>query len=179
MVVEIASRYLNLTEVKSNQEWDLVSTPGKDWQAQEFKDGIISIGGHQDGWAYCMSSSKFWYIAALRQLQTPENIVQEYNKLLNVSVVKSYTNCLKAGKIVKPPSIGSIFFMQKGNSGFGHAGICTSEGNPFSTIEANTSANPTSADQDREGQGIFTKKRKLNFSKTSGLYLLGFLPPIS
>jgi hypothetical protein len=70
--------------------------------------------------------------------------------------------------------------MQKGTTATGHAGIVVGcDGKSLATLEANTSPGKAiSAEADRNGDGVYKKIRTLDFTKSSGLHLLGFLHPI-
>lgn len=66
---------------------------------------------------------------------------------------------------VKVPQAGDIFIMDFGK-GTGHTGIVTKVvGTKVYTIEGNTSSQPGSAVQDREGNGVFERAREISSIK--------------
>jgi hypothetical protein len=134
--------------------------------------------GWRTGLPYCMAWSEAIWRMAYSNIDAPSDIISDFSSKLNPSVMSSFANF--KGRISKDPVPGSIFFMQKGKSANGHAGIVVAcDGNNIATIEGNTSAGKAiSAEADRNGDGIFKKVRKLDFSVSSGLYLKGFLHPI-
>lgn len=60
------------------------------------------------------------------------------------------------------PQVGDVFVMDFGK-GQGHTGLIIAvEGDYIITVEGNTSADPTLASEDREGQGVFKRRRKIS-----------------
>ncbi len=175
-IVSEARKYINLTEIRNNSAWDNTATLGKDVVADELVQKLTEAGW-QKGWAYCIA----WCEVVLRGAykDSPEKL-SKIASLLNPSVMSSYNNCKAAGLIKQTPVPGAVFFMQKGSTGLGHAGVVERiiSSARFGTIEANTSPNPTSTSADRDGDGIYDKSRSLNFTHSSGLHLVGFLHPL-
>lgn len=59
--------------------------------------------------------------------------------------------------------IGSVFVMRRGNTWQGHTGFVTSiDENMIRTIEGNTSPDPVNISADRDGDGVFKRKRWVN-----------------
>lgn len=76
-----------------------------------------------------------------------------------------------------PP--GSVFIMQKGNSWQGHAGFIDSifyqDGTlKFSTIEGNTSPQPGTLRQERDGDGVYARIRQIQ--PYNYFRIVGFTP---
>lgn len=60
------------------------------------------------------------------------------------------------------PQVGDVFAMDFGK-GTGHTGIVTDvQGDYINTIEGNTSADPTLPSEDRDGQGVYRRRRKIS-----------------
>lgn len=170
-IIEIASRYTGLTEIVPNAKW-----VGKSANSAELSKELCESMEHcgwQKGWPYCMA----FVIAVYNEAYAdqPEKL-KLIKKTLTPSTITSFTNAKKAKLVSQTPTPGSIFIMQKGEGGTGHAGIVTEiDGSVIKTIEGNTSPAPTSAEADRNGDGIYAKSRKLSFAKTAGLHLIGFI----
>ena len=176
-IVTTAEGLLGLVETKSNAEWDDPKTPGPDLRAKRFKQWLLSVGWNP-GWAYCASTVEAVYRQTLVRMAAPPAIVQRIATQLCPSVMKSYARC--HDQITKSPIPGDIMFMQKGHTPYGHAGIVTAvHSGWFETIEANTSKEASSAERQREGEGIFRKKHNLDFSRRDTLWIVGFLNPPS
>jgi hypothetical protein len=176
-IIQVALQFVNLHEVKSNAKWD---NPDDD-QADELGAQLLKMmqeTGWQTGWPYCAAFCEAVWRTAYKNLDAPKNVIKEIATKLTPSVMGSYKNWQSHIKREAQP--GAIFFMQKGDSGNGHAGIIVKPGVVwFSSIEGNTSPDPQSAEQDREGDGIFKRSRKMDFTrKSSALWLRGFLNPI-
>jgi hypothetical protein len=180
IIVDIADDYERLVEVVSNARWDDPRTKGPDAIAKEFEQLLKDHGGHQDGWAYCMSYARAVWVVAFKRAGASPAAIKRVKSLLSPSVMNSYNTVREAGLATKIPKQGAIMFMQNGGSWTGHAGIVTAvDGEVFHTIEANTS--PTNANE-RDGGigtgGVWRKKRSLDFTpKKKGLWLRGFLNP--
>jgi len=180
-IVDIAEDFEGLVETLSNAEWDNLRTKGRDESAGTFEQ-MIKRAGHQDGWPYCMSFCEGVWVTAYEQSDACPNLISRIRRLLSPSVMNSYTDCAEAGLISREPQRGAIMFMQAANTWRGHAGIVSDvDGLWFRTIEANTS---TSDANERDGKvgtgGVWRKRRQLALvPKTSGLWLRGFLNPIS
>lgn len=176
-ILRVASDFLNLKETANNAAWDNPDTAGQDAAGTELRR-LLETTGWQAGWPYCMAFCKAIYMQAYRNLGAPPEVLRLIAQRFTPSVMISYKN-IGAFAQNKTPIAGSIFFMQKGDTGTGHAGLVVLPGQVnFSTIEGNTSPSPGSAQADREGDGVYKKVRSLDFTKKPGLWLRGFLNPM-
>ncbi len=188
-IIEVATHFLGLHETASNAAWDNPETAGEDQAAKDLL-AALEATGWQKGWSYCAAMVEAVWRTAYTEAGAPAALVQHIAQLLTPSVMGSFNNVRRS--LVNPesrendprlrdPISGSIFFMQKGQSGFGHAGLCVKAGGQiFTTIEGNTS-DPDAAsseEREREGEGIYRKSRKLDFTPKPGLWLRGFFNPI-
>jgi len=176
-ILRVARKYDNLTEILANQKWDDLSKPGVEPVARELIAKLTSAGWTPT-WAYCMA----WVEVVWKEAYEEDKVKKaRIMQLINPSVMKSYRLCSDAGLIEKLPRPGAIMFMQKGTSGFGHAGIVESvkQKESITLIEANTSRTPVNGVLDREGDGIYSGKvRSLKFQPSKNLWIRGFLNPI-
>lgn len=176
-IIAIAAYFEGLHEVKQNAEWDNLATPSKDPAAEELRQAL-KRAGWMTGWPYCMSFCEAVWRQAYQSLEAPIEIQQRIAARLNPSVLGSFNNWKV--EINQKPLPGSIFFMQLAHTGHGHAGIVVKASDyQFASIEANTSPMAASPEADREGDGVFRKVRRLDFQERPGLWLRGFLNPIS
>jgi peptidoglycan hydrolase-like protein with peptidoglycan-binding domain len=125
-------------------------------------DGIdvekyLKAVGLGKGYAWCMAFVYWCFLEASKKLNincpVPKTagVLDCYNKALKYRVIK--------------PEIGSQFIMDFGK-GQGHTGIVTKVvGNRIFTIEGNTSADPSYAGEDREGNGVFERNRAISSIK--------------
>ena len=185
-IIDRATSFLGLHETASNAAWDNPATAGADAAAQELLKALEATGW-QKGWAYCASLVEAVWRSAYVDAQAPAALVQRISTLLTPSVMQSFNNCNGAQPdrlIARSPIPGAIFFLQKGQSGFGHAGLYVRSGaagsNVFATIEGNTSdpSAVSTEEREREGEGIYKKTRRLDYTPKPGLWLRGFLNPI-
>ncbi len=170
-IIKIAKKYINLTECKPNAEW----TSNTIKECKTLSSELVT-GMKKTGWAsglpYCAAFVEYVVCEALKD---DAEKLAKVKKLLTPSVMQSYNGVKNL--VTKTPTPGAIFFMQNGNSATGHAGFVgeSVKADSFSTVEANTSPSPLTPEQDRNGDGIYSKVRKLNFVHSDGLHLLGFL----
>ncbi|MGQ0647413.1 MAG: CHAP domain-containing protein [Gemmatimonadaceae bacterium] len=177
-IIRVASHFLNLKETTNNAAWDDPDTAGQDAAGLELRQLLESVGW-QVGWPYCMAFCKAVYMQTYKNLGAPPDVLRLIAQRFTSSVMLTHKNCGRFAQN-KVPTAGAIFFMQKGDSGNGHAGLVVTPGQAsFSTIEGNTSPSPASAQADREGDGVYKKVRTLDFTKKPGLWLRGFLVPLS
>lgn len=173
-IVEVAERFEGLAEVVQNTTWDDPKTKGLDARAQALKEALKRVG-HENGWAYCMTFAEVCWRVAYEEVGASKELIARIAKLLTPSVVVSMRNVKAEGLLAVEPKRGSIMFMQKGTGAYGHAGVVTGvQGYTFFTIEGNTGGGL----ENREGDGIYRKKRMLFYGKSEGLVLRGFLNPI-
>lgn len=177
-IIATALHFVNLVETKSNAEWDDPSTPGVDSRARELRAALIAAGFSQ-GQPYCMAFAEGVWRIAYAEASAPVAIQARIKSLLCPHVMTSFRACRTAGLISTTPIAGAIGFMQKGASDSGHAFIVRAVADGYlRTIEGNTSPAPGSAAADREGDGVFEKQRRFSLSRTSGLWIRGFLNPL-
>lgn len=175
-IIAVASRFVGLHETKANAEWDNPATVGKDQAAQDLRTEL-KASGWMLGWPYCAAFVEACWRLAYVDLAAPEALQSRIGARLTPSVMQSFNNWKGETSLVAQP--GAIFFMQMGQGATGHAGIVVqSSKDQFSTIEGNTSPQAGSPDADREGDGVFKKIRRLDFTPKAGLWLRGFLNPI-
>ncbi len=173
-IVVAAARFVGLTEVRSNDKWDDLSEDGHEQVADELRAELLRVGW-QSGWPYCAAFCEVCWRIAYRGL-VDEVVV---GRMLNPSCLQSWRNAVDLGWASQKPTIGSIGVMQKGDSGQGHAYIVRGvKDKQIATIEANTSPMIGTTSQDREGDGVYCKKRQLVFKPTTGLHLIGFINPL-
>jgi len=172
-VVLQAAKWVGLTEVRNNAEWDDLSTSHKDTLAAEFKGELLRVGW-QSGWPYCAAFCE----AVWRRAYQGRAEVGDVSTMLTPGCLVSYANATKLGWTSTTPYVGSIGIMRLGESSKGHAFIVTGlKGLRMATIEANTSPEAGSPMEDREGDGVYAKHRTLVFKPTPGLHLIGFINP--
>jgi peptidoglycan hydrolase-like protein with peptidoglycan-binding domain len=170
-ILETANHFLNLTETSQNTRWDDLAGggPHHDPRGEELRQKLLETGW-QLGWAYCIAFAEVCWRAAYRN--RPELAL--ISRSITPSVMETFNNFQRQDRITKTPEPGAIMFMQHGDSSLGHAGIVTARPTAaFPTIEGNTSSTVAS----REGDGVYRKSHALSFTKTSGLWLRGFVNP--
>lgn len=169
-IIKIAKRYVGLTESVANTKWTSKNLENSDALSDQLSKNMITAGW-RPGWPYCMAFVKAVYMEAFAKDPAKLAFIK---KAFTPAVMTSY-NASKA-YVSKTPTPGSVFIFQKGAGGNGHAGIVVDvSDHSFSTIEGNTSPAPTSAEADRNGDGIYAKARKLDFTPSAGLHLIGFI----
>lgn len=168
-----AAKFAGLTEVRNNAAWDNLDTPGRDAVAEELRAELLRTGW-QLGWPYCAAFAEVvWRRAYQGRTELPV-----ISSMLNPHCLTSFRNAAERGWTSKTPQVGAIGIMKKGDSSSGHAFIVAGiEGSVLHTIEGNTSPAPGSPEADREGDGVYRKKRPLSFAPTTGLHLIGFILP--
>jgi len=176
-IIEVASNFINLHEIVSNSEWNNkeLSAEIKEW---------MKNAGWQAGWPYCASFCEAIWRKALTDLKAPADVLKEFATTMSPSSQASYEGFKKIGKTEFVPVPGSIFFMRLGSDpGKGHAGIVkeyNASDKTIITVEGNTGAKSGIGSTDREGDGIYSKKRVVSFEKSKkSLYFLGFINPPS
>jgi hypothetical protein len=177
MIVREAGRYVGLREVKPNAKWSKSKTITKQ-DAElclELRE-LMRPAPWQEGWAYCAAFAEGMVVSALRRLGATEQQIRRFSGIMNAHVMTSFNGFNKIGKISRVPEMGAIWFAQHGTSNRGHAGIVqTNDGIKMSTIEGNTSLDPSSPEKEREGDWITTRLRKIQ--SNGQLRTRGFLNP--
>ena len=172
-IVLEAAKFVGLTEVRSNATWDNLATAGKDPIAEELAAEMLRCGW-QKGWPYCAAFCEAVWKRAYRG-NAAETLVKQ---MLTPGCLVSWENAVKQGWTSKEPMLGAIGIMKKGSTTQGHAFIVAGKnGDTLSTIEGNTSPAAGSVEDDRNGDGVYRKTRKLVFKPTTGLHLIGFILP--
>lgn len=173
-IIETAVHFLNLTEKSQNAVWDDVATSGPDARAAELRQKLLATGW-QLGWAYCAAFAEVCWREGYKGFPELALIGQS----ITSSVMGTFENFQELGRITKLALPGSIMLMQKGRTWKGHAGIVVERGDNdvFYTIEGNTSQGRGTAEQQRNGDGVYRKRHTLNFEPSSGLWLRGFVNP--
>lgn len=172
-IVRAAQPWLDTHEIASNATW---SGPNDLTFRQKMKEV-----GHQPGWAYCMSFAKACWIDGYRAVGASKHTIALLQNLFTPSVIQTYDH-VKHMVIQRQPPVGSLMLMRLGGTSKGHAGlVILGATKTFVTIEANTTPGVAkAAGGEREGDGIYIKPPKaLDFTpRPTGLWLLGFLPPL-
>lgn len=123
-------------------------------EVEEYLRGV----GLGKGYAWCAAFVYWCFQKASEELKVP-------NPLIKTAGVLDHWNRTKGKKITNNPQEGDIFIMDFGK-GAGHTGIVSEVKNgKIYTIEGNTSADPTYAGEDREGNGVFERQRSLSSIK--------------
>ena len=175
-IVREASRFVGLREVRRNSDWDNPRTPERDYALAEDLRQLMRPSPWEEGWAYCAAYAEGVVVAALRALGFPEPKVKRWQKVMTPHCVTSAGNFRARKMLGEKPAIGAVWLARHGTSSNGHAGIVTaSTGRSMSTIEANTSLDPTTPAKEREGDWITTRIRSVN--GTGKLKTMGFVTP--
>jgi hypothetical protein len=171
-VLKVASQFLDLYEVKPNAQW---SEPVE----SETLKRLMKEAGWQEGWPYCAAFVEACVVMAYRRLGASDEALKVIRSRFSPSVMQTFVQVGTLGQQRKAVP-GSVFFMQKGGTGLGHAGLVVLGGRrTFVTIEGNTSPGVVDTASDREGDGIYAKVRRLSWTKSpKGLWLRGFLHPM-
>lgn len=164
-IVKVAKGFIGQTEIKGN----------KGFHDEDFESKMRSIG-FQTGHAWCSYFAELVWREAYADDKETTRIIK---KLFSGSSYRTLLNFegagYKARKVAKP---GSVVIWRKKKNGkyttLGHVGICIEGGTDhFKTVEGNTNGAGS-----RDGEMVAPKKRKYDFSKDSGLELVGFIYPI-
>jgi hypothetical protein len=182
-ILAAAQRFIGASEVQDNRKWTK--------ENEAIIRGLKTVGW-EPGWPYCMAAVSAVWLGTYRKLGAPEAFIEKLDAVLGVSVMSSWDALEKSGFTRidrwkwKPEAVtpGAIFFMRMGSKYQGHAGLVRgwrdgSDKGTIETLEANTSPpkKTISAAADREGDGIYSKVRPVDFAQTPGLHLLGFWNP--
>jgi hypothetical protein len=175
-VMRHAGRFIGLREVKPNADWDNPSTAGSDRALVDELRSLMRSSPWEPGWAYCAAFCEGVVIAALRSLSATPEQIKRWQTTMTPHCVTSATNFSKLS-LLSPTAIpGAIWLARHGQTSNGHAGIVTSlRSVNMSTIEGNTSLDPSSDAKEREGDWITARIRPLKGS--GSLVTLGFITP--
>ena len=177
-IVREANRFVGLREVRKNSDWDNPKTPERDYAIAEELRKLMRPSPWQEGWAYCAAYCEGVVAAALRSLEFPEAKIQRWHKVMTPHCVTSAGNFRARKLLTDKPATGAVWLARHGTSSNGHAGIVTSvSGKSMSTVEANTSLDPTTPAKERDGDWITTRIRPVG--GPGSLKTMGFVTPQS
>jgi hypothetical protein len=177
-IIREAGRFVGLREVRRNSDWDNPKTPERDTALAAELKRLMRPSPWEEGWSYCASAVEGWVVAALQALDFPDAKIARWRKVMTPHCVTSAGNFRARGLLTERPVRGAIWLARHGSTSNGHAGIVTAtSGRSMSTIEANTSLDPTTAAKDREGDWITTRLR--GAGGTGSLKTMGFVSPAS
>lgn len=120
-------------------------------------ESYLKAVGLGKGYAWCQAFMFWGFLRAANALGVDNPLPK------TAGVLNSWNNS-KAYQVPKgeKPKPGDVFVMDFGK-GAGHTGIVTDVvGDTIYTIEGNTSADPKLPTEDREGQGVFRRSRKIS-----------------
>jgi len=167
-IAGIAEKYLGIGEIGTNDGFN----------NKEFEQNMISVGWKREQ-AWCTYFAELVWKEAYRNYKQ-QSILNELDMLFSGSATATYNSFSKSNWEVGPiPMLGSIVIFQKYKLGkptwMGHAGIVIGNDDKiFFSIEGNTG----NGANNRDGDGIYDKKRPLDFSKKeNGLVLINFIYP--
>jgi hypothetical protein len=177
-IVREASRFVGLREIRSNSDWDNPKTSERDYAIAGELRKLMRPSPWEEGWAYCAAYCEGVVAAALRSLEFPEEKIQRWHKVMTPHCVTSAGNFRARKLLTDKPATGAVWLARHGTSSNGHAGIVSAaSGKAMSTIEANTSLDPTTPAKEREGDWITTRVRSIGGS--GSLKTMGFVTPES
>jgi hypothetical protein len=168
-ILRAAQQFLDMHEVEPNTAW---CRPADSDHLRK----LLAQTGWQPTWPYCAAFVEAcWGVACHVLAPEAEDALRSR---FTVSVMRTYAN-VKERVHRSRPAPGAVFFMQKGTSGLGHAGLVLLAGERvMATIEGNTSPGVVGEARDREGDGVYLKLRPITFGPSAtALHLLGFLDP--
>lgn len=126
-------------------------------------EAYLKSVGLGKGYPWCMSFVYWGFLKASEALKIPNLVPKTAGVLDCLNKAKKY--------VVKSPAEGDQFIMDFGKNQ-GHTGLVTEvKDNRIFTIEGNTSADPTYAGEDREGNGVFERSRPISSIKAFIRYI--------
>ena len=177
-VMRQAGRFIGMREVKPNADWDNPSTAGPDRALVDELRSLMRSSPWEPGWAYCAAFCEGMVLAALRSQSATPDQIKRWQTTMTPHCVTSAANFRKLGLLSPTAAPGAIWLARHGSTNNGHAGIVTAvRGLSMSTIEGNTSLDPSTDAKEREGDWITPRIRFLKGSGT--LNTLGFIAPAS
>jgi len=172
-IIREASRFIGLREVRPNANWNNPSTPGPDIALVNELRAMMRPSPWQPGWAYCAAFVEGVVVRALKEHAPKFAALFGPHCMTNV-------RAFRQRELLNPlPVPGSIWLARHGSTDQGHAGIVSAVRGGMSvsmaTIEANTSLDPSTPSQEREGDWITSRVR---LAKGAGpLVTQGFIHP--
>lgn len=143
--IEIADTQLFVREKTNNND-------GK--EVEEY----LKLVGLGKGYSWC-AAFVYW------SFQKAADELKLKNPLPKTAGVLNHWEITKGQKLIQNPEEGDIFIMDFGG-GHGHTGLVTEAKNGrIYTVEGNTSADPTYAGEDRNGNGVFERNRPMTTIK--------------
>lgn len=141
---EIAKTQLKVREATGHNDGEAV-------------ESYLKSVGLDKGYAWCAAFVYWCFNQASKQLNVQ-------NPLAKTAGVLDHWNKAIKNRVTAPQQ-GDIFIMDFG-AGNGHTGIVLKvNGDKVETIEGNTGADPTTPAEDRDGQGVFIRNRKISSIK--------------
>jgi hypothetical protein len=175
-IVREAGRFVGLREVRRNSDWDNPKTPERDTALAAELKRLMRPSPWEEGWAYCLVFGEGVTAKALQSLGFPDSKIARWRKVMTPHCVTSAGNFRSRALLTDKPDRGAIWLARHGTTSNGHAGIVTAaSGKSMSTIEANTSLDPTTTAKDREGDWITTRIRGVGGA--GSLKTMGFVTP--
>lgn len=160
-IIATAAEFIGLREVKPNAAWDNPKTPAVETALSLKLRAMMKPSPWEEGWAYCAAFAEG---AARVSLQSLGLNPARFAALMSPHVMTSVRAFRQAGLLSDKPEIGSIWLAQHGVTDSGHAGILTAaeaavipNNIRLSTIEGNTSLDPSNDQKEREGDWITTR----------------------
>lgn len=120
-------------------------------------EAYLKSVGLGKGYAWCQAFLFYGFEKASKELSIPNPMPRTAGVLDCWNKSKQYQ--VKKGE---RPQVGDVFTMDFGK-GTGHTGIITDvQGDFINSIEGNTSVDPTLPSEDRDGQGVYRRRRKIS-----------------
>lgn len=166
----------------------LIINRAKSYIGQKEKPGNIGFMDHDFeesmkdngflfGYAWCAIFAKLVWREAYRDYN--RNILIALDAIFSVGALDTLSRFKKSNlfEFTKTPKPGALIFWQRITNGKpdwrGHVGIFLQmDGGKMLTIEGNTNGLGS-----REGDGVHTQAREINYFANNGLRLLGFINP--
>lgn len=175
-IVQVASRYTGLREIRPNQDWDKPSTPGRDSDLAESLRAIMRPSPWEPGWAYCLAAGEGWAAVAMQEAGIAAALVKRFRDVITPHCVTTARVLANLDLLESYAVPGAIWLAQRGKSSNGHAGLVLAvKGASMATIEANTSLDPSTPSKEREGDWITNRVRSV--MRNGEFKTLGFLHP--
>lgn len=176
-IIREASRFIGLREVRPNADWNNPATPGPDAALVQELRAMMRPSPWQPGWAYCAAFVDGVVCKALEALQPGSS--KKFTALFGPHCMSNVRAFRGRSLFSRLPAPGAIWLARHAQTDNGHAGIVTAVrdamGISMATIEANTSLDPSTPAQEREGDWITTRVRL--DKGTGSLRTEGFIHP--
>lgn len=163
--VDTALFYKNITEV------------GEDNHGPEVKK-FLAVTGLDEGYPWCAAFVS--YCLEVTNVDWPRIRSAQAQKFITRKSIKASRVLMG----IETAPVGSIVVWKRGNGPYGHAAFyiapcsCNENGdhkNCFITIEGNTTSQISTAENERNGDGVYIRYRKIN--PGSFLRIVSFTPP--